>query len=217
MKRTLRERLTRSVRGAAKRLLPEAVVQEARQFRAYEPKERPIYLKLRISTELGLKNPKISRAPKTARKFLFVCFGNIMRSPMCEALMNRELIRVDNAQFTATSAGLNAIPGRPAHSWAIAAARELDIPLEHHRAQLLTREMVDQADAIFAMDYQNQVQLLSRWPSAGKKLFMLAAYAGPEYESVEIADPYYQDQQHTRLCFQILNTCIHNLACSLAR
>lgn len=215
MKRTFRESLTGGIRGAAKMLLPDAVVQEARHFRAYAPKERPIYLKLRISNGLGLKNLKVFRAPKTTRKVLFVCFGNIMRSPMCEYLMNRELIGLNDPQFAVTSAGLNATPGRPAHSWAIGAAHEFNISLEHHRARLLTGEMVNQADAIFAMDYQNQVQLLSRWPSAGNKLFMLAAYASPEYRSVEISDPYYLGQQQTCYCFEILNTCIHNLAASL--
>jgi protein-tyrosine phosphatase len=134
---------------------------------------------------------------------------------MCEYLMNRELVQFGNPKFAITSAGLNAVPGKSAHSWAIEAAREFGISLEHHRARLLTHEMVDQADAIFAMDYQNQVQLLSRWPSAGKKLFMLAAYSNQEYRPVEISDPYYQGPTQTRICFDILNTCIQNLAGSL--
>jgi protein-tyrosine phosphatase len=212
MKPSFREGIGR----AAKRLLPDAVLQEARKLRAYAPHERPIYLKLRISSRLGLWNPKISRAPKPARKILFVCFGNIMRSPMCEYLMNRELSRMEDPQFAVTSAGLNAIPGKPAHSWAVTEAREFGISLENHRARLLTREMVDQADAIFAMDYQNQVQILSRWPNAGKKLFMLAAYSSQEYRAVEISDPYSLGQPQTRICFDILNTCIQNLAASLS-
>jgi protein-tyrosine phosphatase len=215
MKRSFRHGLKQGIQGAAKRLLPHDLVHEARQFRAYAPSERPTYLKLRIAHGLGLKNPKIVRVAKTARKVLFVCFGNIMRSPMCEYLMNRELAQLGNPQFAITSAGLNAVPGNPAHSWAIAAAREFGISLEHHRARLLTREMIDQADAIFAMDYQNQVQLLSRWPSAENKLFMLAAYSSQEYRPVEIVDPYYLGQPQTRTCFDILNTCIQNLAGSL--
>jgi protein-tyrosine-phosphatase len=214
---SFRGHLTSTFNRAAKKLLPDALVREIRQFRAYEKRERPIYLKLRISNGLGLTKPKLQRAPKTARKVLFVCFGNIMRSPMCEALMNRELLGLDNAQFTVTSAGLNATPGRLAHPWAIAAAREFSVSLERHHARLLTRQMVNEADAIFAMDYQNQVQLLSRWADARNKIVMLAAYSGQEYPSVEIADPYYQDQEQTRRCYQILDTCIRNLVCSLAR
>jgi protein-tyrosine phosphatase len=153
--------------------------------------------------------------PKTARSFLFVCFGNIMRSPMCEALMRRTLTAVSNSQITITSAGLNAVPGRSAHPWAIAAARELDIDLENHRARLLTAEIVRQADVIFAMDYQNQVQLLSRYAEARNKVYMLGAYA-KQYQSLEIRDPYYGSEAGTRECYKILDTCIRNLVRSLS-
>lgn len=139
-----------------------------------------------------------------------------MRSPMCEALMQRELTRLNDPHFAVTSAGLNATAGRPPHAWAIEAAREFDVSFENHRARPLTRAMVDWADAIFAMDYQNQVQLLCRWPGAAKKLFMLSAYAGSGYHPVEISDPYYLGPEQTRICFEILNTCVRNLARSLA-
>lgn len=216
MKRALRERLTRNVNLAARSLLPEAVVQELRLFRAYENKERPIYLRLRISDGLGFTNPKLRRAPPTARRFLFVCFGNIIRSPMCEALMKRELARLGDPEFAVTSAGLNATAGRAPHPWALAAAREFGISLEHHHAQPLTREIVDRADAIFAMDYQNRVQLLSRWASAKDKIFMLTAYSSQDYRSVEIPDPYYLGEEQTRRCYEILNSCIQTLVCSLS-
>jgi len=213
---TFRERLARNIRAAAKHLLPEGVVREVQQYRAYDKHERPLYLKIRMSNRLGLTNPKLSRVPETARAFLFVCFGNIMRSPMCEALLNRELAHLDDAQFTVASAGLNAIHGRPAHPWAIAAAKEFDISLEHHRARLLTAEMVNQADAIFVMDYHNQVQLLSRWGGAKKKVFLLSAYAAGDYRPVEILDPYYMGQEGTVRCYEILNACIQNLVRGLS-
>jgi len=134
-----------------------------------------------------------------------------MRSPMCEALMNRALAAVPDKHITATSAGLNAAPGRAAHPWAVAAARELGISLENHRAKLLTAEMVKQADVIFAMDYLNQVQLLSRYAHAKDKVFMLGAYAGEDYRPLEIHDPYYAGEEGTRDCYKILSTCIQNL------
>jgi protein-tyrosine-phosphatase len=144
-----------------------------------------------------------------------VCFGNIIRSPMCEALMNHALAAVPEVQIVVTSAGLNAVPGKRAHPWAVAAARELGIPLENHRAKLLTPEMVNQADAIFAMDYQNQVQLWSRYSEARNKVFMLSAYAGDDYRSFEIRDPFFEGEEATRACYRVLDTCIRNLAHTL--
>ena len=130
--------------------------------------------------------------------------------------MNRELSRMDGLSLAVGSAGLNATSGRPAHPWAITAAREFGISLENHCARLLTQEMVDGADAILAMDYQNQVQLLTRWKHASKKVFMLSAYAPAEYRSVEIPDPYYLGEEQTRICYRVLHECIQNLTTSLA-
>lgn len=138
-----------------------------------------------------------------------------MRSPMCEALMNRELEGFP-AQYTVMSAGLNATPGRPAHDWAIKAAEELGVSLATHRAQLLTSEMVSRADAILTMDYKNQVHILSRWADAQKKTFLLGTYASPEYRVGEIADPYYLGLDGTRYCYAILTICVRNLARSLS-
>jgi protein-tyrosine phosphatase len=202
-------------KAAAKRVFPEAVLRELQQYRTYEKVERPIYLKMRILHSIGVASPRRLHPPQTSRSFLFVCFGNIMRSPMCEALMNRAFDGLLTGQIKVTSAGLNAVPGRPAHPWAVMAAHEFGISLEKHRARILTSQMVEQADAIFTMDYQNHVQLLSRWAHARKKVFMLSAYAGENYRPVEIYDPYYMEQEATTRCYQILQTCIHNLVESL--
>lgn len=151
------------------------------------------------------------KVPGSARHFLFVCFGNRMRSPMCEALMKRAAGA--NLQYlTVRSAGLHAVPGRAAHAWALAAAREIGLSLDDYRAQSLTAKMVQEADAIFAMDYQNEVELLSAYPAAREKIFMLGAYVGCGERQLEIADPYYGTPDQTRNCYQVLERCIQELA-----
>src|SRR5277367_6631120 len=84
LRESVPERLKKRIKSTAKKMLPAPVIEEVQQYRSYEKSERSIYLRTRISNGLGL-----SRPPKTARSFVFVCFGNIMRSPMCEALMKR--------------------------------------------------------------------------------------------------------------------------------
>lgn len=208
-----RGRIATSVANAAKCVLPRAAVGELRRLRGFSLVERSIYLRVRLNHCLTLAR---NHVPSTARSFLFLCYGNIMRSPMCEALMNRELAAFGNGQYIANSAGLNATPGRPAHPWAIAAAREFGISLERHSARLLTREMVDHADAIFVMDYQNYVQLVSRWEPDARKIFMLRAFADHGYRGREIADPYYLGEEQTRSCYRMLDTCTKNLILELS-
>ncbi len=211
---TLRDRVKRQVEVTAKQWLPNDVIKEVRQYRAYKRVERPLYLKTRILSGVGLLASRNFRVPATARSFVFVCFGNIIRSPMCEALMNQAIARIPGAQVKITSAGLNAVAGRAAHPWAIATAPDFGVSLEDHRARLLTPEMVNQADVIFAMDYHNRVQLLSRHPQARARVFMLSAYGDEEHHSDEIPDPYYMGQEQTRYCYRVLQTCIRNLVCS---
>ena len=114
------------------------------------------------------------------------------------------------------SAGLNATVGTPAHRWSLAAAREFGLDLSQHRSRLLSLEMLDQADAIFAMDYRNQVELLCRYPALKDKVFMLSAYAGEGYRSIEIRDPFFGDEAETRRCYSILERCVENLMAAVA-
>ena len=214
---TSRGRFERSLRATAKRLLPEGIVKEVQRYRVFTSAERPIYLRKRVLNGIGFDRPVILPSPEKIGSVLFVCFGNIIRSPMAEALLIRELPRAPDIRIAVSSAGLNALSGRPAHPWAIAAASDFGISLEGHRARLLTNQMVDEADAIFAMDYQNQVQLLTRWAGAKEKVYMLSAYAGEDYRSVEIPDPYYMGQNETIMCYRSVRTCIHNLAHDLSK
>jgi protein-tyrosine-phosphatase len=215
--KNLRNRLLSSLKATAKSLLPETVVKEVQRYRAFTGRERPIYLRKRALNAVGLERPSVLPFPGTVGSVVFVCFGNIIRSPMCEALLIRELATLSDVRVAVSSAGLHALPGRPAHPWAVAAAREFGVSLEGHRARLLTEQMLVEGDAIFAMDYQNQVELLSRWPAAKEKVHMLSAYAGKSYRSVEIPDPYNAGSEETIKCYRVLKTCIEHLARSISR
>ena len=91
------------------------------------------------------------------------------------------------------------------------AAAGLGISFESHRAKLLTRQMVDQADAVFAMDFQNKAELLTLYPDAADKIYMLSTYADGRWKDREIPDPYLGDLEVTRYCAGQLEICVHNL------
>ena len=180
--------------------------------RKYKGRERSLYLSLRVHNLLSVARERRRRVPPNARSFVFVCHGNIMRSAFCAGLFQREVLAAGEDEFEVASAGLHASPGKPADPRAINAAREFGISLDAHRAQLLTREMVTHADAIFAMDWQNLVELLMRYPNQREKILMMACYAHPSYRRVEIDDPYTGNLEDTVDCYRLLSTCIGNLA-----
>lgn len=202
------------IKDTAKKVLPETISRALRRYRSYTAKELALYLRIRLLDGQGSARTRLRI--NHARSFLFVCYGNIMRSPMCEALMKRALPDMSGLGISVASAGLHAVPGRAAHPWAIAAAREFGICLDSHHAKALSAEMVEQAEVIFVMDYQNQVQLLTRHSHAANRVSLLSAYAGEGYGSVEIPDPYYFDENATRQCYATLNHCIQNLVKSIS-
>ena len=163
---------------------------------------------------LGMRGEDQRAVPSSARSFVFVCFGNIMRSAMAEALMRKALNETAPGEIEKVrivSAGLHANPGREAHPWMQEAAADLGISLTTHRAKLLTREMADAADAIFAMDFQNKAELLTLYPESAEKIHMLSAFAEGAWKHREIPDPYLGDLEVTRYCARQLQTCIQNL------
>ncbi|MGA2389735.1 MAG: hypothetical protein ABSF97_12285 [Candidatus Sulfotelmatobacter sp.] len=173
-----------------------------------------IYAKLRLLDSLGFRGVNRRVVPAGARSFLFVCFGNIMRSAMAEFLMRK--MALENAPERANSlcimsAGLHTPAGREAHPWAQEAAADLGVSLADHRSKPLIREMVERADCIFAMDFQNKAELLTLYPEAEAKIYMMSAYAEGSSRYREIPDPYNSDLDRTRACGRYLRTCVGNL------
>ena len=134
---------------------------------------------------------------------------------MAEAFFRRELGSLaDERSLSIASAGLHATPGNPAHPWALASSSEFGISLEQHRAQLLTPEMVQEADAIFAMDFQNKAELVTLYPDSEHKVFMLRACL-QDSSQMEIPDPYFGNVDTTLDCYRMLQACVRNLASDL--
>ncbi len=81
-----------------------------------------------------------------AIKVLFVCTGNICRSPMAEVLFAHLAPDVEVG-----SAGTMDWSGQPAHEYAIAAMAERGLDLSAHRSRRLSEYLVDESDLIVVM------------------------------------------------------------------
>ncbi|MEN0061480.1 MAG: low molecular weight phosphotyrosine protein phosphatase [Myxococcota bacterium] len=119
-----------------------------------------------------------------ATKLLFVCSGNITRSPIAAALAVEQALTLA-IDVEVQSAGTLRIDGAPANVQMEAAAREVGIDLSRHRSQPLTEELVRWADFIAAMEPHHLEAIEALDPVARDRSRALGSFVGKP----EIVDP----------------------------
>jgi glycine hydroxymethyltransferase len=119
---------------------------------------------------------------------LFVCTGNICRSPMAEGLF-RHATKGRN-EFRVISAGVGAVDGLPPSEYAVRALRELGIDISRQRSRMLTADLVNEADYIFGMTHSHVDAITLLYPQAAEKTFLLREFDETleSYEN-DISDP----------------------------
>ncbi len=130
---------------------------------------------------------------KEKTSVLFVCMGNICRSPTAEGVFRKHVSDAGlDAEILADSAGTHAYhSGEPADRRAHAAALRRGFSLEGISARKVTDEAFEDFDYILAMDQDNLMTLQERAPDELRskvRLFLEFAESQPENE---VPDPYY--------------------------
>jgi protein-tyrosine phosphatase len=126
-------------------------------------------------------------------RILFVCMGNICRSPTAEGVMRRLVQeRAPHLTLEIDSAGTHDYHvGEPPDSRAIAAAARRGIDLRSLRARQVNDEDFERFDLIVAMDRLNHVTLIERAPPvARERIRLFMEYAG-NANVQDVPDPYY--------------------------
>jgi protein-tyrosine-phosphatase len=118
---------------------------------------------------------------------VFVCTGNICRSPMAE-YMFRDQVKSSHPDWTVCSAGVMAGRGTPASRFGVKVLREISIEMKHHRSQPMTADLVDRADIIVVMTAAHRDILCEQYPEAEPKIKLLKSF-DPAAEGVDVMDP----------------------------
>lgn len=125
------------------------------------------------------------------KRILFVCHGNICRSPMAESVLDHMLrSRGFSGQFIVRSAATsNEEIGNPVHYGTVRMLRQHNIPLIEHRAVALKFDDYDRYDLIIGMDEANRRSILRILGSDPEnKISCLLDFTD---EPRDIADPWY--------------------------
>jgi protein-tyrosine phosphatase len=150
-------------------------------------------------------------SPANIRNILFVCAGNICRSPMAEWQLKALLRENPIPGMQVGSAGLIALPDNAASFNAVRVARENSISLEEHRARLVNTELIDNADLVLVMESHQGHELIANHPQASEKILLLRHFARYGSRERGISDPYGRNLEAYRFCFEDIKECVESL------
>jgi protein-tyrosine phosphatase len=148
---------------------------------------------------------------------LFVCLGNICRSPLAEAALRREAERF-GIELEVDSAGTGDWHiGRPPDHRATAVALRNGVDISGLRARQVTPEDFRRVDHIVALDAQNLADLRAMQPADGRARLSLLLDHVEGREGQAVADPYYGVDDHFDLTWSDVTAGAAGLVRKLGR
>lgn len=122
-------------------------------------------------------------------RILFVCLGNICRSPTAEGVF-RALAQAEGLAVTVDSCGTGGWhAGEPPHPPSVAAARRRGYDLSALRARKITQDDFTRFDRILVMDRANLRDVRALAPSDGTQPELFLTHA--PHHGEEVPDPWY--------------------------
>lgn len=150
-------------------------------------------------------------------RILFVCMGNICRSPTAEGVF-RHLARERGLQVEVDSAGTHGYHiDQPPDRRAMEAALRRSFDLSALRARQVQREDFEVFDLILAMDRSNYEALLELTPPVHRHRVKLFMEFAPELGVDEVPDPYYGNVQGFEAVLDLLEAASAGLLDELER
>ena len=148
------------------------------------------------------------------KKIMFVCLGNICRSPLAEAVLQKIVDENNQSKnFVIDSSGISGFHvGEDPDSRMQKVAESKGFQMTH-RAKQLKRGDLEKFDLIFAMDEENYqgVLRLADSPELKKKVHMFREFDPQGSSGDSVPDPYYGGEEGFEEVFQIISRTSQNI------
>jgi protein-tyrosine-phosphatase/CelD/BcsL family acetyltransferase involved in cellulose biosynthesis/predicted ATP-grasp superfamily ATP-dependent carboligase len=148
----------------------------ARGLAARITRRLPFAASLRRARARGSLRKALKNAADGKVRIVFVCQGNICRSPFAEAML-RTRLSARGSSVTVASFGMLPRPGRATPDIGLMAAAAKGIDLRPHRSAHLSRAQAEAATAIFVFDDINRRAILDRYPDLRVPILQIGDFA----------------------------------------
>jgi len=153
---------------------------------------------------------------KSIGSVLFLCYGNLYRSPYAAASFKGALAAMhSSAPMKVASAGFVA-PGRAPPEGAISAARARGIDLSSHLSTLVTQDALRGAELVAVMSEDQARGIRSRY-GPGVSVLVLGDLDPLSIETRTIPDPWGRDDELLEKVYSRIDRCVEQLAELIAR
>ena len=144
-------------------------------------------------------------------KILVVCTGNICRSPIAAALLQKLIENGVDTEVQVSSAGTASSEGYPASVEMVDIAESWGIDMTSHRSRSITVQLIDSSDLILAVTRAHRDFLLSFDSGAGYKIRLLGELIGVK----DIEDPYQLNRKEYEESAKIIHDAVEKWAVKL--
>ncbi len=151
------------------------------------------------------------------RNILFVCDGNICRSPMAQALMCEIVSQKGLAGLSISSCGLQALPWTTADRRLSIVIGDAYKSLKGFQSRPINTDIVNQADLILVMEERHRQAIASQFPWAQAKVATVTGFAGEKGEIKDFGESGQADVlDWMKSCHNTLKACLGKVADRIA-
>lgn len=165
---------------------------------------------------LTISNPEL---PDNIKSILFICKGNICRSPFAERVAAIKYNKMN--QYLFSSAGIHVdIPKSPPAD-AIIVANSFGVNLQDHKSRPIEYSILKSSDMIIAMEAWQYILLRKTFKEISNKIFLLPLFDKNneiyrnKYCTYNIKDPYGRNIEYFKDCYNRIESILDGFFCSI--
>ena len=148
-------------------------------------------------------------------RVLFICTGNVCRSPLAEGYLKSLLAQRGVQGVDVESAGVAALSGAPPFECATSVAEEYHFDISGNTARQLTPELIQSSDRILCMEAWQAQAVMQMDPRSVNKVALLGNFHPDGRSLFQIPDPAEFDFPETLRTFQAIKASVEGLFQSL--